>query len=109
MSTFFRNEVVKNVGTTPVKVIETNGATRATVIGLSFTNLTDKFVYVNVELQSQDSARGFYLKDSILPSGTSLRAVSSGEKLILATSNAMYVSATLDDSVDVIISYVEIT
>ena len=39
MATFFRNEVVKNVGTTPVKVIETNGATRATVIGLSFTNL----------------------------------------------------------------------
>jgi len=109
MATFFRNEVVKNVGTIPVKVIETNATQRATVIGLSFTNLTDKFVYVNVELQSQDSARGFYLKDSVLPQGTSLRAVSTGEKLILATNNAMYVSCSLDDAVDVIISYVEIT
>jgi len=44
-----------------------------------------------------------------LPQGTSLRAVSTGEKLILATNNAMYVSCSLDDAVDVIISYVEIT
>ena len=109
MATFFRNEVVKNVGTTPVKVIETNGATRATVIGLSFTNLTDKFVYVNVELQSQDSVTGYYLKDSILPAGTSLRAVSTGEKLVLAPSNQLLVRSSVDDSVDVIVSYVEIT
>lgn len=109
MATFFRNEIVKEVGTVPVKVIQTQPNSRATIIGLSFTNLTDKFVYVNVEVQGQDSARGFYLKDSILPSGTSLRAVSTGEKLILAPDNAMYVSSSLNDSVDVIISYVEIT
>lgn len=109
MATFFRNEVVKNVGLIPVKVLETRSNNRFTVIGLSFTNLTDKFVYVNVELQAEDSARGFYLKDSLLPSGTSLRAVSTGEKLILASNNSMWVSSSLTDSVDVIISYVEIT
>ena len=109
MATILKNTVIKNCGTVPVLIYETLPTTRVTILGLSFTNLTDKFVYVNVELQSQDSARGFYLKDSILPSGTSLRAVSSGEKLILAGNNAMYVSSTLDDSVDVIISFVEIT
>jgi len=109
MATFFRNTVVKNVGKVPVKVLETSAVQRATVLGISFTNLTDKFVYCDVEIQSDDSVRGFYLKDSILPAGTSLRAVSTGEKLILAPSNAMYVRSSLNDSVDVIISYVEIT
>ena len=60
------------------------------------------------QIQSDDSVRGFYLKDSVLPSGTSLRAVSTGEKLILAPSNQMWVSCSLNDAVDVIISYVEI-
>ena len=109
MATFFRNTVVKNVGKVPVKVLETSAVQRATVLGISFTNLTDKFVYCDVEIQSDDSVRGYYLKDSILPAGTSLRAVSTGEKLILAPTNAMYVRSSLNDSVDVIISYVEIT
>ena len=108
MATFFRNTVVKNVGKVPVKVLETTASQRATVLGISFTNLTDKFVYCDVEIQSVDSVRGFYLKDSVLPSGTSLRAVSTGEKLILAPSNQMWVSCSLNDAVDVIISYVEI-
>lgn len=108
MATFFRNTVVKNVGKVPVNVLETTASQRATVLGISFTNLTDKFVYCDVEIQSDDSVRGFYLKDSVLPSGTSLRAVSTGEKLILAPSNQMWVSCSLNDAVDVIISYVEI-
>lgn len=108
MATFFRNTVVKNVGQVPVKVLETTASQRATVLGISFTNLTDKFVYCDVEIQSDDSVRGYYLKDSVLPSGTSLRAVSTGEKLILAPSNQMWVSCSLNDAVDVIISYVEI-
>ena len=86
----------------------TTASQRATVLGISFTNLTDKFVYCDVEIQSDDSVRGYYLKDSVLPSGTSLRAVSTGEKLILAPSNQMWVSCSLNDAVDVIISYVEI-
>lgn len=108
MATFFRNTVVKNVGKVPVNVLETTASQRATVLGISFTNLTDKFVYCDVEIQSDDSVRGYYLKDSVLPSGTSLRAVSTGEKLILAPSNQMWVSCSLNDAVDVVISYVEI-
>ena len=108
MATFFRNTVVKNVGKVPVNVLETTASQRATVLGISFTNLTDKSVYCDVEIQSDDSVRGYYLKDSVLPSGTSLRAVSTGEKLILAPSNQMWVSCSLNDAVDVVISYVEI-
>ena len=109
MATVLKNTVIKNCGTVPVLIYETLPTTRVTVLGLSFTNLTDKFLYVNVMVEDDTSVSGYYLKDSILPAGTSLRAVSTGEKLVLAPSNRLLVSSSLDDSVDVIVSYVEIT
>ena len=109
MATTLKNTVIKNVGSVPILLIETPIATRVTVLGLSFTNLTDKFVYVDVLLEDDTSVSGYYLKDSLLPAGTSLRAVSTGEKLVLAPNNRLLVRSSLDDSADVIVSYVEIT
>jgi len=109
MATILKNTVIKNCGTVPVEIYETAPSTRATILGLSFTNLTDKFLYVNVLIEDDTSVTGYYLKDTILPAGSSLRAVSTGEKLVLAPSNRLLVSSSLDDSVDVVVSYVEIT
>ena len=44
MATIFKNKVVKDVGVVPVDIYETNASTRATVIGMSLTNLTQSFV-----------------------------------------------------------------
>lgn len=109
MATILRNTVIKNCGTVPVLIYETSASTRVTILGLSFTNLTDQFVYVDVIIEDDTSISGYYLKDSILPAGTSLRAVSTGEKLVLAPSNRLLVRSNIDDSVDVVVSYVEIT
>ena len=109
MATLLKNTVIKNCGKVPVEIYETEASTRATILGLSFTNLTDKFLYVNVLIEDDTSVTGYYLKDTILPAGSSLRAVSTGEKLVLAPSNRLLVSSSLDDSVDVVVSYVEIT
>ena len=108
MATLFRNKVIKNVGTVPVEITSIESANRATVIGLSLTNLTDSFVFVSVLIQDDTSVTGYYLKDTLLPANTSLRAVNQGEKLILAGNNRMLVNSSIDDSVDVILSYVEI-
>lgn len=109
MATLLKNTVIKSCGTVPVLIYETLPTTRVTILGLSFTNLTNQFVYVDVLVEDDTSVSGYYLKDSILPAGTSLRAVSTGEKLVLAPSNRLLVRASVDDSVDVIVSYVEIT
>ena len=108
MATLFKNTVVNNIGTVPVDVYETNASTRATVIGLSLTNLTQSFVYVDVLLQDDTSVTGYYLKETLLPANTSLRVVATGEKLIVAPSNKLQVRSSIDDSVDVVLSYVEI-
>ena len=91
MATFFRNTVIKNVGTKPVEVAATTASSRFTVIGLSCTNLTQDFVYVNVLLEDDTSVTGFYLKDTLVPANTSLRAVQQGEKLIIAPENKLLV------------------
>ena len=64
---------------------------------------------MDVLVEDDTSVSGYYLKDSLLPAGTSLRAVSTGEKLVLAPNNRLLVRSSLNDSVDVIVSYVEIT
>lgn len=108
MATLFKNSVVKNVGTQPVEILQTDASTRATVIGLSITNLTANFVYISVLLEDDTSVTGYYLKDTLLPANTSLRAVSTGEKLIVAPENKLLVQSSVDDSIDVVLSHVEI-
>jgi len=108
MATLFKNKVIKDVGTVPIEIVETNQAERATIIGLSLTNLTSSFVYVDVMIQDDTSVTGYYLKETLLPANTSLRVVSTGEKLIVAPSNKVMVRSSVDDSVDAVASFVEI-
>ena len=108
MATLFKNKVVNNIGTVPVDIYETDASTRATIIGLSLTNLTESFVYVDVLIQDDTSITGHYLKQTLLPANTSLRVVATGEKLIIAPSNKLQVRSSIDDSVDCVVSFVEI-
>lgn len=108
MATLFKNKVIKNVGTLPVDIYDTDASTRATVIGMSLTNLTSSFVYVDVLIKDDTSVTGYYLKDTLLPANTSIRVVNQGEKLIVAPSNLIQVRSNVDDSVDVVLSFVEI-
>jgi len=109
MAVQVKNRVIKNVGKVPVEVTKTDPSKRQTILGLSITNLTDGFLYVSVLLKDDSSVTGFYLKDSLLAAGSSLRAVSTGEKLVLGTNNELQVQASADDAVDVIVSFVETT
>ena len=109
MATLFKNKVVKDVGTKPVEITYIDPANRATVIGLSLTNLTSSFVYVDVLIEDDTSVTGYYLKDNLVPANTSLRAVSTGEKLIIAPSNRLLVRSSVSEAIDVVLSYVEIT
>lgn len=109
MATFFKNKVVKNVGTSPVQLAQTGESTRATAIGLSITNLTESIVSVSVMLTDDSSTTGYYLKDVEIAPQSSLRAINGGEKLIIAASNELTAVANIPNAVDIILSYVEIT
>lgn len=108
MASFFRNAVLTEIGTTPVTALETASNTRMTIIGLSLANLTEGLVLVDVQLEDDTATVGYYARQISLPPNSSLRLVNGGEKLILAESNKLYITSNVADSIDAIISYVEL-
>ena len=108
MASFFRNAIIKNIGIVPVECMATAANSRMTVIGMSVANLTEGIVLVDIMLKDSTSVTGYYGKNLVLPPNSSLRVVNGGEKLILSTSNTLFISTNVPDSVDAIISYVEI-
>jgi len=108
MAATFKNKVVKEVGPIPILALETDENTRSTLVGLSLANLGDTIIYVSVLVHDDTSVEGYFLKDVMVPPNSSLRALSAGEKLILAPSNQLFIVADQDEAVDAVISYVDI-
>jgi len=108
MATQFKNKVVKEVGPIPILALETDAATRSTIIGLNLANLTDFVVYASVLIHDDTSVEGYFMKDVMVPPNSSLHALAAGEKLILAPTNELYLVADQDEALDAVISYVDI-
>jgi hypothetical protein len=108
MATNFRTKIEKNLGTTPVTLATSGPASRLTVIGLSFANLTDGVVLISVKVRNEVGDDAFYIKNVILPPNQSLRVVNGGERLVLGTENSIIAFADQEDAVDVVMSFVEI-
>lgn len=107
MATTFKNIVVNNIGQTETPLLTAASNAKLTVIGLSLANLTDGVITANIKVNDGVNA-GFYVKNLIIPPNSSARVVNGGEKLILAGSNILTVQANTIDSIDAIVSYVEI-
>lgn len=108
MATQFKNKVVREVGPMPILALETDAATRTTIIGLNLANLTDFIVYASILVHDDTSVEGYFMKDVMVPPNGSLHALAAGEKLILAPSNELYLVADQDEALDAVISYVDI-
>lgn len=108
MASFFKNTLVSGIGTTPADVLTTvEGSLRTTVIGLSLTNLTDGIVLASIQVTDATTSI-YYIKDVILPPNQSLRVINGGEKLILQADTTVTITSNTDNSLDLIMSYVEI-
>lgn len=108
MATYFKNKIIKNVGVVKQIAFASDAATNATVIGLSLTNLTEFAVRANVLVQDDTSVEGYYIKGIMVPPNSSLKVLEAGEKLIIPANNTLLVQSDLDDSLDAVISYVDI-
>ena len=64
--------------------------------------------FVNILVSDDTSVEGFYLKDVVIPPNSSLKPLGPAEKIILAPNNAISFQSNENDSLDVVISYVDI-
>jgi hypothetical protein len=108
MATFFRTQVVKNIGTTPVDAIGTVDNNRFTVVGCNLANIVDEDVIVDVFVVDSSSTAAYYIKQLIIPPYTSAKVITNGEKLILDTNHFLRVVSDTAASIDAVVSYVEI-
>jgi hypothetical protein len=110
MPTQFKMSTATNIGTVPVDVLQIAEGIRATVVGCNLANTTlYETVVVDVYVVNEDSAPALYLKNVIIPPNTSVKVVTDGEKLILPETAGMRINSNIDNSLDVIVSYVEIS
>ena len=109
MATSFNNALISELATTEQDVFTVAGNARVTVIGLSFANLTDSVILASVRIEDSLSNSAYFCKNIPVPPNQSLRVINGGEKLILSSNMTMYVQASQDTSLDLIVSYVSIT
>lgn len=108
MATFFRTKVEKDIGTTPVDVLQTTVGNRFTIIGCNLANTTDEDVIIDITVTDSTAVTGYYIKQLIISPYTSAKVITNGEKLILTEETTLTIVSDTASSVDAIISYAEI-
>ena len=113
MATAFKNVLRSAIGTSEVEIINVSTAARATVIGLSLTNLTAGILLASIRVvntvASSPNNSAYFVKEVVLPPNQSLRIINGGEKLVLGGDMKVYVNSNVASSIDLVASYVEIT
>ena len=108
MANYFRNSIEKNIGSTPVTMVDNTNNSKLTVVGISLANVSESNLFIDVTVTNELDVEGYFIKEVMLPPNSSLRLIAGGEKLILGNDNQLKVKSNLENSVDAIVSYVEI-
>jgi hypothetical protein len=110
MPTLFKHAVVTEIGTTPVDVLQIDLGVRATVIGLNLANITDyDTAVVNVYIIDENSTQAHYVRGLSISPNSTAKIITQGEKLILPETAGIRIVSDTQDSIDAVISYVEIS
>ena len=110
MPTLFRHAVTTSVGTTPVDVLQIQEGVRATVIGCNIANITDyDTAVINMYVVDENSTQATYARGIIIPPNSTVKVITQGEKLILPATSGIRIESDTENSVDVTVSYVEIS
>jgi hypothetical protein len=110
MATVFRNKLATSLGTSITPLFQTNASATTTVIGLSLTNTTAGIIQASIQLN--DTIAGttaYYIQNVTIPSNTSMRVVTGGEKLILSAATNVIIYSNTAASMDLVMSWVEIS
>jgi hypothetical protein len=107
MSNTFVNATAANVGTTPVAVYAAPAGKKSIVIGLSISNVVGSTLPVDVRLRKgSDSSYVYVTKATRVEPGLPLE-IMRGNKIVLSSGDAIYISAPLDNAFDCVVSVLE--
>jgi len=109
MANTFKNRTLRGVGATPIDVgAVVAAATQTTLIGMTLANVTSGVISVTATL-NDGSTTTHIVKDAPIPTGGSLVLLGGDQKVVLMTGDKIIVTSNTASSVDVIMSFLEIT
>jgi len=109
MANTFKNRTLRAVGTSAVDVgavVASN--TETTLIGMTLANITSGVISVTATLNDGTNTTHI-VKDAPIPTGGSLILLGGDQKVVLMTGDKIIVTSNTASSVDVIMSFLEIT
>lgn len=108
MANTFKSYPSKNVGTSAATVYTCPAATQTTLIGLSMANTSTSPITTDAYITR--SAVNYYLiKGATVPVGSSLVIVGGDQKVVMQSSDVLYVVNSAASSGDAFASLLEIT
>jgi len=109
MANTFKNRTLRAVGTSPVDVgAVVASSTQTTLIGMTLANITSGVISVTATLNDGTNTTHI-VKDAPIPTGGSLILLGGDQKVVLMTGDKIIVTSNTASSVDVIMSFLEIT
>ena len=109
MANTFKNRTLRAVGTSATAVGAVVAAsTQTTLIGMTMANITSGVINVTATLNDGTNTTHI-VKDAPIPTGGSLILLGGDQKVVLMTGDKIIVTSNTASSVDVIMSFLEIT
>jgi hypothetical protein len=109
MASSFKNSTVRAIGTSTTAVgSAVPGGVEVTIIGLSLSNITALQVMATIAMSDGTNVTNI-VKDVPIPANSSLIAIGGDQKVVLMVGDRIVVTSDTASSVDVIMSFLEIT
>ena len=108
MANAFKSNVAANIVTTGNTVYTCPSATQTTLIGLTLSNKSLGTVSANVVI-TRDAVDYSIISNAPILTGSTLVPIGGEQKVVLEPADQIRVTATANNSLDVIVSLLEIT
>jgi len=114
MANTFKTETNSGIGTSPVNIYTCPSSTTTTIIGMTIANISvTSPIFVNVILDPSNRTSGaedvvYIVKGAPIATGGSLVPIGGDQKIVMEPGDVIKVSSDTDNSVDVILSHLDI-
>jgi len=105
MAQNFRNQIVRNTGTSGVDILNAVDS-YDTVIGIRLANVHTASITVSVYIV-RSSTNYYLVKSAPIPVGGSLELIDGGAKVVLASGDKITAISTVANSLDSVVSYID--
>lgn len=106
----FRRFTQRNVGSTAVRVgnytVPANTAT--TVIGVTAANISSSPVDIEIFINETGNANTSIIRNAPVPVGSTIVVAGGSQKVVLQSGDSIFVRSTANNSVDVVLSILEV-